>query len=104
MNNKPYGHRIIVSPSSNDVSVVGVDYETRNISVLARNKDAIVLKVPGRTVWSGNYVQRRYVPPAILVYTIKKSVKSIVKNGEEIIEVEPLIEWDHARKKKEETS
>ena len=93
MNSTPYGRRLIVREDG-VVQVVGVDHETRDIKVVARNNDYIVIKIAGRSCWSGNYTPREYHPPQIEVF-------QIIKENGEVLDVEPLIEWDCGRKKVE---
>lgn len=50
----------------------GVDFELgrKQIRVVARRADTIVLQVPGRMVWNGNWSPRRYEPKEFLVFRI----------------------------------
>lgn len=85
MNGIPFSNRIRVSKDGT-VSTPGVNYETNRISVLARNKKAIVLKVPGHSTWDGNYSPRIYVPASVMAF-------KIISEEGDLLNVEPLIEY-----------
>lgn len=93
--NKPMGERLILR-ANGSVDTPGIDYETSKMSVVAKTEDAIVIKVPSRTCWNGNYCPRLYRSPMLMVFQVKKST---MKNGDEYLDVEPLIEWDCGRAK-----
>lgn len=71
-------------------------YETGKLTVVARNRKSIVLKVPGGKVWDGNCSPRRYVPPMLMVFRIIKT------HEDGLLDVEGLIEWTTGRKKPDE--
>lgn len=79
-----YGRQIRIY--GNMVQVVGVDFETNRITVVARDDKHVVLRIPGRSCWDGIGMPRRYAPVEILVYKILRT------SGDSLI-VEPLIGW-----------
>ena len=91
----PYPHRLIIRDTG-EVCTPGFDYETNRISVLCENQNAIVLKVPGRSVWSGNYCPRRHVPPEVMVFGIVRQTR---EGKVRTLIVEPLIGWETGRSK-----
>lgn len=86
----PLGHRIRL-PADGRIIVNGIDFETKDITVLARHDKAIVLRVGARTCWNGHSVQRIYRSPLIMVYKIINEI------GDELL-VEPVIQWEITRK------
>jgi hypothetical protein len=92
-NSKPLGKTIVIT-SGGQVRILGVDFETNRLKIVAQNSESIVIRVPGRTCWDGNYSPRRYVSPEVMVYKILKSKKQ--PHGQ-TFEVEPLIEWTEKR-------
>ena len=84
---KPIGSKITLSP----LNVQGVDYGGK-LTLIARNECTIALKADGHMAWAGVGQGREYVPPHVLVFKILK------ENGD-MLEVEPLIEWNTGRKK-----
>lgn len=50
----------------------GVDFELgrKQIRLVSRRADILVLQVPGRMVWNGNWSPRRYEPKEFMVYRI----------------------------------
>lgn len=92
MNAVPFGTQLRIA--GDRVWVVGINFETSRISILARNEHSIVLRVEGRSCWVGNYMPREYHSPLIMVYRV------VADRGNEL-DVEPLIEWEVKRKPKE---
>lgn len=82
---------------------IGVDYETRKLSVEAWTNDTLVIRVPGRSVWDGNYSPRRYVGPKLMVLRIV-AVTPMPQASYRVVKVEPLIEIPVGRKRKEGTA
>lgn len=93
----PMGSRLRLRPDGT-VETFGIDYETRKITVECCNDSTLVLRVPGRSCWSGRFGDRHYAPPELLVFRILARSKK----DPNCLRVEGLIEISLARKKKEE--
>ena len=91
----PLPDRLQVFPDGRVVAQ-GIDYDTRDMYVLARNKDTIVVQVPGRTSWAGQAMPRTYYSPLTIVFLIIATEKT---KRCESMKVRPLIEWETKRKK-----
>lgn len=92
----PMGKMLKVFPDGR-VETPGIDYETRDISVVASNNKAIAVKVGARSCWSGNYCPRRYASPLIMTFRV---VKILDQQDHKLYHVDPLIEWESKRKAK----
>ena len=92
--------KTILVTEKGTVRVLGVDFETNRIKVFALNSKSIVLKIPGRNCWDGNYCPRKYHSPEILIYRI---LHKFTKDGVTTFKVEPLIEWTEKRNLKKKT-
>ena len=88
------GHQIVLRRDGT-AYVSGIDHETNRITVAARNKKAIVLRISGRSCWAGNYTPRAYASSELQVFRI-------ISEKDSTLEVEPMIEVSLARKKKDE--
>jgi len=88
--------------ANGSVESIGVNYETRRCSIEAWTDDTLVIRVPGRSVWDGNYSPRRYVGPELLVFRIV-AVTAPLQASFCVVDVEPLIEIPVGRKRKEGT-
>lgn len=78
--------RTLIVAEDGSVSVRGLDYEGRKLTVHKRNQNYLVIKVAGGGCWSGNYMPRRYVPAQFDVYRI------ISTKGDTIM-AEPLVDF-----------
>lgn len=95
MNSKPIP-KVLELDTMGFAYTPGIDYETQDITVVARNAETIVLKVGGHTAWSGQHQPRAYIPASYMVFRIKSVTPMTEGNraGYHRLDVVPLIEWD----------